>query len=292
LVNRAKKLRQAIEGEKCVLAVGVYDGLSCLIAHQLGFEAAVMGGYPTSAAKLGRPDVGLLTMSEMVSHLQYLSDAADIPIIADADTGYGNPVNVVRTVKEYERAGAAAILLEDQVSPKKCGHMSGKQVIPAQEYVEKLKAALDARNDRDLIIIARTDARAVNVFEDALERACIYCEAGADMTFVEAPISMEELSAVPAKVKCPQVANMIEGGKTPFLSIDELSMLGFKVAFYTLGVQYAVAKTLQTYMSHLLRNGTTSGYEGGMMNFVEFNKLVGLEDVRALEKKYTAAKDD
>ncbi|MPN61695.1 2,3-dimethylmalate lyase [bioreactor metagenome] len=143
-----------------------------------------------------------------------------------------------------------------------------------------------------MIIIARTDARAVNGFEDALERAYMYSEAGADMTFVEAPISLQELSAVPARVNCPQVANMIEGGKTPFLSIDELSTLGFKLAFYTLGVQYAVAKTLQTYMSHLLRNGTTSGYEGGMMNFEEFNKLVGLEEVRVLEKKYTAEKGD
>lgn len=289
-MSKAKKLRNALQGDSCVLAVGVYDGLSCLIAEKLGFEAGVMGGYPTSATKLGRPDIGLLTMSEMVSHLQYLSDSSDIPIIADADTGYGNALNVVRTVKEYERAGAAAILLEDQVSPKKCGHMSGKQVIPAHEHVEKLKAALDARIDQDLIIIARTDARAVNGFEDALERAEMYKETGADMIFIEAPLSMEELTAIPQKIDCPQVANMIEGGRTPFLSINELTGLGYKLAFYTLGVQYAVAKTLQNYMSHLRDNGTSLGYEGGMMNFEEFNELVGLEEIRKTEKKYAGKK--
>jgi 2-methylisocitrate lyase-like PEP mutase family enzyme len=291
-LSKAKRLRIALEGKKCVLAVGVYDGLSCLIADKLGFEAGVMGGYPTSATKLGRPDIGLLTMSEMVSHLQYLSDSSEMPIVADADTGYGNPLNVIRTVKEYERAGAAAILLEDQVSPKKCGHMAGKQVISAHEHVEKIKAALDARNSQDLVIIARTDARAVNSFEDALERAEMYKEAGADMTFIEAPLSFEELEAIPRKIHCPQVANMVEGGKTPFLSIDELTGLGYKLAFYTLGVQYAVAKTLQNYMSHLVTNGTSSGYEGGMMDFTEFNELVGLDEVRKTEGKYSIRTDD
>lgn len=290
-MSKAKRLRAALEGKKCVLAVGVYDGLSCLVADKLGFEAGVMGGYPTSATKLGRPDIGLLTMSEMVSHLQYLNDSSEIPIIADADTGYGNPLNVIRTVKEYERAGAAAILLEDQVSPKKCGHMEGKQVIPADEHVEKLKAALDARNDEDMIIIARTDARTVNNFEDALERAEIYREAGADMTFIEAPLSLAELAEIPRRIDCPQVANMVEGGKTPFLPIHELTDLGYKLAFYTLGVQYAVAKTLEKYMLHLLKSGTSSGYEGGMMDFNEFNELVGLKEIKEEEERYSVKID-
>ncbi len=284
----AKELRNILAEDRCVLAVGVYDGLSCLTAHKLGFKAAVMGGYPTSATKLGRPDFGLLTMSEMVAHLRYLTDSVDIPIVADADTGYGNPINVIRTVMEYERAGAAAILLEDQVAPKKCGHMAGKQVIPAKEHVQKIKAALDTRKNSDLIIIARTDARSVNGIEDAIERACMYKEAGADMTFVEAPTSVEELARIPAEIDCPQVANMIEGGKTPFLSVEELGAMGFKLAFYTLGVQYAVAKTLERYMSHLARYGTSDGYEGGMMNFEEFNSLVGLEKIRKAEEMYVS----
>jgi methylisocitrate lyase len=283
--DKPAELKKLLFEEGCVMAVGLYDGISSLVAEKCGFRAGVMGGYPTSAALLGKPDIGLLTMNEMVGHLRYLNGASSLPIIADADTGYGVPLNVMRTIEEYENAGAAAILLEDQVAPKRCGHMTGKQVVPAAEHAQKIKAALDARRNPDTIIIARTDARAINGIDDAIDRAKRYRDVGADMTFVESPTSLGEMERIVKEIDAPQVANMVEGGQTPFLSNRELSEIGFKLAFYTLGVQYAVARTLTDYMTYLKDKGTSAGYEN-MMKFDEFNELMQLSKLRELEKRY------
>ena len=281
-----RKFREHLASPEIILAVGAFDALSAKIAEKLGFKAVVMGGYTTSASLLGKPDVGYLTLTEMAGHLAYITDACNIPVIADGDTGYGNPLNVIRTVHEYEKAGAAAILLEDQVAPKKCGHMEGKQVISAEEHVQKIKAALDARVDPDLVIIARTDARSVLGFDEAIRRGKMYREAGADMVFIEAPASMEELIRIPQEVDAYHVANMIEGGKTPFLPLDEVEKLGYKVAFYTLGVYYAAAKTVYDFMNNLKKTGTTANFADKMLTFSEFNELVGLTEVQNVGKKY------
>lgn len=284
--TRARALREALESPGMVLAVGAFDALSARIAEKLGFRAVITGGYTTSASLLGRPDWGLLTQTEMVRHIGYVAEACSLPLIADADTGYGNPINVRRTVREFEKAGVAAVFLEDQVHPKRCGHMEGKQVIPAEEHAQKIRAAVDARIDDDLVIIARTDARSVYGLDEAIRRAQLYREAGADVTFVEAPMSIDELSRIVKEVDAPQVANMIEGGKTPFLNADELEKMGFKIAFYTLGVYYAVAKTVYDFMSCLKSTGTTEGFADRMFSFREFNELVGLDEMQELQRKY------
>jgi methylisocitrate lyase len=284
--KKAAELRRMIKAKDCVMAAGVYDGLSALLAKSCGFQAGVMGGYALSAALLGKPDIGLLTMTEMSRSLRYIDGATSLPVIADADTGYGNPLNVERTVEEYENAGAAAILLEDQVAPKRCGHMEGKEVIPAEEHAQKIRAALTVRRDPQTIIIARTDARAVNGIDDAINRAKRYRDAGADMTFVESPLSLKELERIVKEIDAPQVANMVEGGKTPQLSIEELSQMGFKIAFYPVGPLYAAAGGIRDYMRSLKQQGSVGNYEN-MLKFDEFNELVSLREIREKEKKYT-----
>jgi carboxyvinyl-carboxyphosphonate phosphorylmutase len=286
LTSAPRKLREELEKPGCILAVGVFDALSARIAEKLGFRAAVMGGYNTSASLLGKPDIGLLTLTEMVRHLNYICEASGVPIIADGDTGYGNPLNVMRTVREYEKAGAAAILLEDQVAPKRCGHMEGKQVIPAEEQVQKIRAAVDARSDPDFVIIARTDARNVNGIDDAIRRAKMYREAGADMTFVEAPTTVQELQRIVDEIDAPQIANMIEGGKTPYLDVERLGEMGYKIGFYTLGTYYAVAKAVIDFMVNLKNNGSSAGFEDRLLSFAEFNEIVGLSETLDISKRY------
>lgn len=207
--------RTLIESGEPILTSGVHDALSARLIEKAGFKAAVMGGYATSACLLGKPDVGLLTMTEMSTQLRYICSATGIPVIADGDTGHGNAINVIRTVQEFEAAGAAGILLEDQVAPKKCGYMEGKQVIPKEEHVRKIQAACEARRDPDFIIIARTDARSVNGPDDAIDRALAYKDAGADVLFVEAPIDVAELEEIARSIKAPLVADIIEGGQDP-----------------------------------------------------------------------------
>src|ERR1700736_2962192 len=225
------QLRQLLADPDLIIAPGAYDALSARLIAQAGFSTVYMTGFGTAASVLGQPDVGLLTMSEMVSRAAALASVVgDIPLIADADTGYGNPINVRRTIQEYERAGVAAVHIEDQIWPKKCGHMEGKQVIPIDEMVQKVRAAVDARQDPDFVIIARTDANAVNGLEDALRRGRAYRDAGADVIFIEAPRSMEELQAiVQAFPGVPLLYNWAESGKTPLLSLDEIRTLGFKL---------------------------------------------------------------
>lgn len=240
-----------------VLAPGAYDALSARLVEQTGFEAVYMTGFGTSASLLGRPDVGLLTFSEMVDNARRLVQAVEVPVIADADNGYGNPINVIRTVKEYEAAGVSAIHIEDQVMPKKCGHMEGKQVIEASEMVEKVRAAVEARHTEDFLIIARTDARAVEGMDGALERARLYRDAGADALFVEAPQSEEEVAAVAeAFPDVPLLFNWLEGGETPPVPLERLRELGFGLIIFPLSTMLAATRAVRETLARIHADGS------------------------------------
>ena len=246
-----------------------------------------MGGYSIAASRLGQPDVGYLTMTEMAQAVKTICDAVALPLFADGDTGYGNALSVQRTVIEYEKAGAAAILFEDQVWPKRCGHMQGKEVIPADEHAMKIRAAKDACSNPDTVIIARTDSRAVLGLDEAIRRGRQYFAAGADALFIEAPQDENELAAIgkafPDKLL---LANMIEGGKTPILTPEQLQKLGFKVVFWPVTVLYAVLKTVEEVFAELHRSGTTTAVGDRLHSFSHFNQLIGLTEYSALEKKY------
>jgi len=280
------KFKNLINRPEILLMPGAHDVLSARIAEQAGFEVVTMGGYSISATLLGQPDTSQLSLSEMADHYARLCDAVEIPVFGDGDTGFGNATNVARTVRQYERAGLAGMFLEDQVFPKRCGHMAGKDVIAAADMVAKLKAALDARVDPDFVIMARTDAIAVHGLDDALERMALYQEIGADLLFVEAPQSVEDMTRICRELDGPCFANMIEGGKTPVLSLPELSKIGYAVAAYPVAATYGVAKMMQHFMAHLKSHGTTLGFDGGMLNFDEFNQVVGLDELRAKEEAY------
>jgi len=269
------------------LTAGAHDALSARLAEQAGFKCICMGGYPTTAVLLGKPDIGLLTMTEMVANCKRICDATNLPVLADGDNGHGNALNVMRTVREFEAAGAAGIILEDQVAPKRCGHMEGKAVVSKEEHVQKIKAAVDARTDPGLVIIARTDARSVYGLDDAIDRAKAYRDAGADAVFVEAPTSIEELEKIAAEIKgVPLVANMIEGAKTPLIPLDECAKMGYQIVFHNLGSLYTMTKAMQDYFQYVVANGTSEGYTGPMVSFNEFNNIVGLPEIRAVEKNY------
>lgn len=281
------KLRQMLAAPGLVVAPGAYDALSARIIVRSGFDAVYLTGYGASASRLGQPDVGLLTMAEMVEQCRAVVGAAGgAPVIADADTGYGNALNVRRTVREYEAAGVAAMQLEDQVFPKRCGHMEGKRVVETSEMVIKLRAAVDARTDPDLVIIARTDARAVLGFEAALERCRAFRDAGADVIFLEAPESREEMETVAREIKAPLFANLIERGRTPLIPLDELAAIGYKIAIYPLTALYAAARAVSDAMAELRTKGTTAGYVDKMIAFDDFNELIGLPGYRELERRY------
>lgn len=269
------------------LTAGANDALSAVIAERAGFKAVTMGGYLATAVSLARPDIGLMTMTEMAEQARRICAVTNIPLIADADNGHGNVLNVIRTIQELENAGAAGVVLEDQVMPKRCGHMAGKKVIPMEEHVQKIRAAVYARKDPDFIIIGRTDARQAHGLDDAIARAKAYAEAGADVVFVEAQESMEELERIPKEIKgVPLVVNMIEGGRTPLLSKDELGKMGYQVIFYNLGSLYSQAKAIQDYCEYVIAHGTSAGFTGPMVNFDEFNSIVGLPELRELEEKF------
>lgn len=285
-MGKAQVIKEYIQQKKIVVAPGAFDSYSAKLIEQAGFPAVYLTGYGAAANLLGAPDIGLLSMSEMVRHLEYMSEAVTVPIIADADTGYGNALNVWRTVKMYEKAGAAAIQLEDQIWPKRCGHMEGKNVIPADEMVAKLKAAVDARESADTLIIARTDAIAPYGFDEAIRRAHLYKEAGADIIFVEAPRDKETLAKIPQLVDAPVLANMIEGGKTPVLSAQELESMGFDVVIYPLSTLYVMARAVRDLLAELKAKGTTQGAVNRMISFADFNETVELSKIRANEKKY------
>src|SRR5947208_10781325 len=265
------RLRELLAGPDLIVAPGAYDALSARLIAQAGFPAVYMTGFGTAASVLGQPDVGLLTMSEMLSRAAAIASViasvvCNLPLIADADTGYGNPINVRRTIREYERTGVAGLHLEDQVWPKRCGHMEGKQVIPMDEMVQKIRAAVDARQDPDFVIIARTDANAVYGFEDALRRGQAYREAGADVIFIEAPRSIAELEAiVQAFPDVPLFFNWAESGKTPLLSLDEIRTLGFKIVIFPVSLLFAATHTMLGLLEVLKRGETPTPFHSHMV---------------------------
>jgi len=289
--NGAARLRRLISQPEPVLAPGAYDALTARLVEQAGFPAVYMTGFGTAAALLGRPDVGLVTMSQMVDNARRIAQAVDVPVIADADTGYGNAINVVQTVREYERAGVAGIHIEDQVSPKRCGHMEGKHVIDSSEMEEKIRAAVEARSSPDFVIIARTDARAVEGMDGALRRGRLYREAGADMLFVEAPQSEDEVVAVArAFPDTPLFFNWLEGGKTPPISLARLKELGFRVIIFPLGVLFTVTKAVRGLLSRIREDGTPERAAGQMVSFHDFLQVVGLPEIRELEKRFASSR--
>lgn len=267
---------------------GVFDTLSARIAQRTGFSMAFISGYSVAATTIGEPDMGLLTQTEMVQRARQICGCVEIPIIVDADTGYGNPLNVYRTVNDLIAVGAAGCFLEDQVWPKKCGHMRGKQIVPREDYIHKIQAAAEARGDRDFFIVARTDALAVDGLDEAIARVTAAREVGADASFVEAPESRETLAEIGRQSPPPNVANMIEGGRTPVLSKQELAHLGFHLILYPLAGLLAAARTIELMYGKLLRDGTTTGEEHRLMTFGEFNELIGVEQKYELAKRFGA----
>jgi carboxyvinyl-carboxyphosphonate phosphorylmutase len=281
------RLRDLLAHSHPVVAPGAYDGLSARLIEQAGFPAVYLTGFGASASLLGRPDIGLLSFGEMVEHARRMVQAVGIPVIADADDGYGNPLNVVRTVREYEAAGVAALHIEDQVAPKRCGHMDGKRVIPAAEMVEKVHAAVEARQGDDLVIIARTDARAVEGLDGALERARRYRDAGADVLFVEAPESEEEIATVAATFPdTPLLFNWLEGGKTPPLGHDRLRELGYRLVICPLSALLAASRAVGDVLARLREEGTPAAVLDELPAFADFTTVVGMADVRRLESRY------
>lgn len=277
-----RRLRELLAGET-ILVPGAYNALVGRVLEDAGFPAIYAGGYAAAAATFALPDIGIVTGSEMAEHVSRIARSVSVPVIADADTGYGELVNVARTVRELERAGVAAIQLEDQVFPKRCGHMEGKRVIARDEMVRKLRVALEARSDPETVIVARTDAIAVTGLDDALDRLRAYGEAGADVLFPDAPRSVDELRAIAAAVDLPLVANMSEHGKTPLLSVDEIAGLGYAIALYPSSTLFAAAQSAREIAELLKRDGTTRGELGRLMPFGDLNDLVGLAGWQAAE---------
>lgn len=283
---KTKSLRELLNQPGIIRAPGAYDAWSARLVEMAGFPAVYMTGYGASASVLGQPDIGFMSMTEMAIQAKNMAWALEIPLIADADTGYGGVLNVMRTVREYERAGIAAIQLEDQVFPKRCGHMEGKQLIPGEDMVAKIKAAVQARHSEDFVIIARTDARAVDGFAEGIKRAQSYVEAGADVIFFEAPQSVDEMKEVARTINKPLLANMVEKGKTPFLTAGELEQIGYKIVIYPVSTLYAATKAMTDLLEQLKQDDTTVNCLGKMVEFPQFNDLVGVARMRALEKTF------
>lgn len=265
---------------------GVFDALSAKIAEKIGYPAIFQTGYGSAAALLGMPDFGLLHAGETIDNARRIIKAVSIPVIVDIDTGYGNPLNVQRTVRDLEEMGAGGVFLEDQVWPKRCGHMTGKDVIPGEEFVPKLRAAIDARRSKEFIIVARTDARATLGLLEAIRRGIEYYEIGADVIFVEAPRTLRELREISSKIDAPLVANMIEQGVTPILSSHQLKKIGYKIAVFPLSGLYTSAFALRDVFTELMRTGSTKNSRRRMVTFDDFNRLVGLSGYMNLAKKY------
>ncbi|MGE0734919.1 MAG: oxaloacetate decarboxylase [Alphaproteobacteria bacterium] len=281
------RFRDRLKQSDIVIAPGVYDGLSALMVQQAGFEAAYLSGASIAYTRFGLPDIGLVSLSEAADALAAIRERTTIPVIADIDTGFGNALNVQRTVRLFERLGAAAVQIEDQVTPKRCGHLAEKALIPIGEMTGKIKAALDARHG-GMVLIARTDAIAVEGFERALERADAYADAGADLLFIEAPPTVDHMQQVAARYanRVPVMANMVEGGKTPILPAGELERMGFRLAIFPGGTVRALAYALQSYFAQLKRDGTTDAMRDRMLDFQGLNKLLETEDFLARGKRY------
>ena len=287
-LNRA--LRERLTPGAALLVPGAANALAARIIERGGFAAVYVTGAGIANSYLGVPDIGLLSLTELAQHVAAMRAAVTLPLIVDADTGFGNAINVAHTVKTLEQAGANAIQLEDQEFPKKCGHFAGKAVIDAAEMAMKVKAAVDARRDPDLLIIARTDAIAVTGFEDALARAALYREAGADLTFVEAPRSRGEIERIPQALGCPQVMNIVSGGLTPMLPQAELARLGYAAVLYANAALQAAMQAMTETLAHLQRTGSLAGAEPMLMDFAERQAIVGKDTYDTLERKYTLDK--
>lgn len=284
-MKKTSLFKQYILSPEILIAPVVHDPLCAKIAEQVGFKAITTAGYSNSAAYLGVPDIGLMSMAEMLNCTKRVVDAVNIPVFADADDGYGNVNNVMRTISEYEKAGVAAVFIEDQKAPKRCGHMNGKDVIPAQDMVAKIKAAIHVRKDPDMVIMARTDALAVHGLEDAIHRAKLYRDAGADLIFVEAPESIEQMEIIVREIKAPLMANNLDGGKTPILSAQELQRIGYAMVTDPVACTYTIAKTVKAVLTDLLQHGHAKNSHDNMILFNEFNDIVGLNKIRKLESE-------
>jgi 2-methylisocitrate lyase-like PEP mutase family enzyme len=281
------RLRALLARPGCLVAPGVADALAARLVALEGFEAVYMTGFGTSLTRLGMPDVGLLTASEMVDNAYRIADASGLPLVADADTGYGNPINTRRTVRDYEKAGAAGVHIEDQSWPKRCGHLAGKRVIPAAEMVAKIQAACDARHDPDFVIIARCDAIAVEGLGAALERGERYREAGADVLFIEAPVGREQVQRVAQHFAgVPLLYNMAASGKTPDLPADELGRLGFRLAIYPNWILLAAIPAMQNLLRELKRTGSIAHLRDQVATFKQFTEIAGLPEIQQLEQRY------
>ena len=285
-----KKLSSMIKSKKPLVIPGVYDAIGAKIAENVGFDAMFQTGYGTSATLFGMPDYGFIGATETVDNARRISNAISVPLIVDSDTGYGNALSVWKLVKELEAAGAAGIFLEDQKWPKRCGHMQGKDVISQEEYTEKLGAAIDARENKDFIIVARTDSRATEGLDKAIERGLENKKTGADAVFIEAPKSLGEMKRIGKEIKAPLVANMIEGGATPINSAETLSKIGFNIILYPLSVLFANAFATMNILKELKNTGTTSKYKQKVVNFDQFNNLVELDKFKKMETKYKFSK--
>ena len=286
-------LKTRLAGDKITVAPGIYEALSGLLVEQAGFSTAYLSGASLAYTRFGRPDIGLIGMREVADTVTVIRERIDIELVVDGDTGYGNALNVMRTVKEFERAGASAIQLEDQDLPKRCGHLNGKTLVSASEMVGKLKAAVDTRVDQDTLIIARTDAIAVEGFECALERAEKYLEAGADVFFVEAPENRDQMEKMNFQFsgRVPLLANMVEGGKTPISGADDLEELGYSIVIFPGGTVRAVSFAMQEYMGQLKKTGSTDLWRNRMFDFRGFNDLIGTPEMLAKGERYADPKD-
>lgn len=282
--NRRKQFRKLLTEKRIIVAPGAFDALSARIVEEAGFPAIYLTGGGLSRS-WGFPDLGLMTMVENAAFIARVCDSVEIPVISDADTGYGNALNVVRTVREYERTGVAGFHLEDQVTPKRCGHYEGKEVVNRGEMVGKIRAALDARQDKDMVIIARTDARAVLGLEEAIERGNVYAQEGADIIFVEAPQSIEELERIAKEIDAPVLVNMVKGSRTPLMPSPELEKMGYKIAIYPNESHRAAIWAVRACIHHLRERGTTVDFEP-MVDFATREEIVGTPRWQAMEKKY------
>ena len=286
------RFKQLIHAPELLMMPGVHDALSARIAENAGFDAVTAAGFAATGALLGQPDSSQLSLTEMADHYARICDAVDIPVFVDADTGFGNVTNVRRTVREFERAGTAGLFIEDQIFPKRCGHTPGKDVVPAEEWLGKLKAALDARRDPDFMIMARTDALGVIGIEEAIARGQLAVGIGVDMVFVEAPRTPDEMRRVCTEVDAPHLANMVDFGQSPLLTADELQEIGFAAAVWPVASVFTVTKALQVMYGALKRDGASTAAQDGMVDFETYTALVGLPALRDQEESYLQATRD
>jgi carboxyvinyl-carboxyphosphonate phosphorylmutase len=287
-IKTTTRFRNMLNEEGIVVQPGVYDALTAKLAERVGFKIITHTGYGTAASLLGMPDVGLVSFKEMCDRVTSIARAVSIPVFSDADTGYGNAINVYRTVKEYIRGGTAGLFIEDQVWPKRCGHMSGKQVIPAEEMVGKIKAAIDARDgeDPDFVIGARTDALATHGLDEAIRRANLYSGAGADFVYIEAYENIEQMERAIKSVSAPLSLNLIEGGKTPIVNIKQAEEMGFKLVAFPLTALWATTKAVTRALEVLKETGSAQSYLNELTTWEQFNEIIGLPEIREMEERY------